>query len=272
MFSLLFFQKKEICFIGVVYSFVNKNQGNFNEIILVVVNKFFWYIFAKQKLCDMIASEMIKDGILALKTSDTGKTALSWMEDYKVSHLPIVNNEELLGLISELDIYNFNDFDEPLGNHKLSLDNAYVNEHQHIYDVLQLVYEKNLTLVPVLDDKNRYLGVITLQTLISSFARSLSVNNPGGIIVLEMSYNDYSLTEIANIVESNDAKILSTFIFTHPQSVKMDIYLKINRNEIDAIVKTFLRYDYFVKAIFSEDNDTGNLKERYESFIKYLNI
>jgi CBS domain-containing protein len=220
----------------------------------------------------MIASEMISDGILALKTSDTGKTALGWMEDYKVSHLPIVNNEELLGLISEMDIYNLNDFDEPLGNHKLSLSNPYVNEHQHIYDVLQLVYEEKLSLVPVLDDKNRYLGVITLQSLLSAFAQALSVNNPGGIIVLEMSYNDYSLTEIANIVESNDAKILSTFIITHPQSVKMDLYLKINRNEIDSILKTFTRYDYFIKAVFTENNESGNLKERYESFIKYLNV
>ncbi len=220
----------------------------------------------------MIASEMISDGILALKTSDTGKTALGWMEDYKVSHLPIVNNEELLGLISEMDIYNLNDFDEPLGNHKLSVSKPYVNEHQHIYDVLQLVYEEKLTLVPVLDDKGRYLGVITLQSLVSAFARSLSVNNPGAIIVLEMSYNDYSLTEIANIVESNDAKIISTFIFTRPESVKMDVYLKINHNEVDSIIKTFTRYNYFIKAVFTESNESENLKERYESFIKYLNV
>jgi CBS domain-containing protein len=220
----------------------------------------------------MIASGMISDGILALKTSDTGKTALGWMEDYKVSHLPIVNNEELLGLISEMDIYNLNDFDEPLGNHNLSLTKPYVNEHQHIYDVLQLVYEEKLTLVPVLDDKNRYIGVITLQSLLSAFAQALSVNNPGGIIVLEMSYKDYSLTEIANIVESNDAKIISTFIFTHPQSVKMDVYLKINRTEIDSIIKTFTRYDYFIKAVFTENSESENLKERYESFIKYLNV
>jgi len=220
----------------------------------------------------MIASGMISDGILALKTSDTGKTALGWMEDYKVSHLPIVNNEELLGLISEMDIYNLNDFDEPLGNHNLSLTKPYVNEHQHIYDVLQLVYEEKLTLVPVLDDKNRYIGVITLQSLLSAFAQALSVNNPGGIIVLEMSYKDYSLTEIANIVESNDAKIISTLIFTHPQSVKMDVYLKINRTEIDSIIKTFTRYDYFIKAVFTENSESENLKERYESFIKYLNV
>ncbi len=220
----------------------------------------------------MIASNLINDGILPLKTSDTGKTALSWMEDYKVSHLPIVNNEEFLGLISELDIYNLDNFDEPLGNHNLSLKNPYVNEHQNIYDVVQLVNDEKLTLVPVLDDKKRYLGVITLQSLLSAFARALSVDNPGGIIILEMSYNDYNLTEIANIVESNNAKILSTFLFMHPESVKMDVFLKINTNEINSIVKTFVRYDYFVKAISVENSDIDDLKKRYDMFLKYLNV
>ncbi len=220
----------------------------------------------------MIASSLINDGILPLKTSDTGKTALSWMEDYKLSHLPIVNNETFLGLISEMDIYNLNNFDEPLGNHKLSLKNPYVNEHQHIYDVLQLIDEENLTLVPVLDDKKKYLGVVTLKSLVSAFAHTLSVDNPGSIIVLEMSYNDYSLTEIANIVESNDAKILSIFLLSHPESVKMDVVVKLNRQEIDSIVKTFVRYNYFVKEIYTEDIDSEDLKERYDSFIKYLNV
>ena len=160
----------------------------------------------------MTAGNIVSDGILPLKTSDTGKTALSWMEDYKVSHLPIVNNEEFLGLVSEWDIYNNNSFDEPLGNHKLSLSNPYVNSKQPITDVLKLAREDNLTLIPVLDDDMRYTGSITLQSLVSAMASALSVSDPGGIIVLEMSYNDYSLTEISNIVESNDVKIL---LFQH---------------------------------------------------------
>ncbi|HDO06210.1 MAG TPA: CBS domain-containing protein, partial [Bacteroidetes bacterium] len=114
----------------------------------------------------MIAKHLITDGIMPLKTSDTGKTALSWMEEYKVSHLPIVNNQEFLGLISELDIYNLNNFDEPLGNHKLSLKHPYVFENQHIYDVLKLVNEQNLSLVPVLNGEGNYLGSINLQNLI----------------------------------------------------------------------------------------------------------
>lgn len=220
----------------------------------------------------MIAKHLITDGIMPLKTSDTGKTALSWMEEYKVSHLPIVNNQEFLGLISELDIYNLNNFDEPLGNHKLSLKHPYVFENQHIYDVLKLVNEQNLSLVPVLNGEGNYLGSINLQNLIKYFALSLSVDNPGGIVVLEMTYNDYSLTELAKIVEENDAKILSTFLLNHEDSTRLDVFLKINKVDISSILKTFERYNYFVKASFGEEDDNEDLRERYNSLMNYLNV
>jgi len=220
----------------------------------------------------MIAKHLITDGIMPLKTSDTGKTALSWMEEYKVSHLPIVNNQEFLGLISELDIYNLNSFDEPLGNHKLSLKHPYVFENQHIYDVLKLVNEQSLSLVPVLNGEGNYLGSINLQNLIKYFALSLSVDNPGGIIVLEMTYNDYSLTELAKIVEENDAKILSTFLLNHEDSTRLDVFLKINKVDISSILKTFERYNYFVKASYGEEDDNEDLRERYNSLMNYLNV
>ncbi len=220
----------------------------------------------------MIAKHLITDGIMPLKTSDTGKTALSWMEEYKVSHLPIVNNQEFLGLISELDIYNLNNFDEPLGNHKLSLKHPYVFENQHIYDVLKLVNEQNLSLVPVLNGEGNYLGSINLQNLIKHFALSLSVDNPGGIIVLEMTYNNYSLTELAKIVEENDAKILSTFLLNHEDSTRLDVFLKINKVDISSILKTFERYNYFVKESYGEEDDNEDLRERYNSLMNYLNV
>jgi acetoin utilization protein AcuB len=220
----------------------------------------------------MIAKHLITDGIMPLKTSDTGKTALSWMEEYKVSHLPIVNNQEFLGLISELDIYDLNNFDEPLGNHPLSLKNPYVFESQHIYDVLKLVNEQGLSLIPVLSEKGLYLGSISLQNLVKHFARALSVDNPGGIIVLEMTYNNYSLTELAKIVEENDAKILSTFLINHEDSTQLDVFLKLNTIELSSIIKTFERYDYFVKASYGEEDDLDDLRDRYNSLMNYLNV
>jgi len=220
----------------------------------------------------MIARNLISTWLLPLKTSDTGRDALSRMDEYKVSHLPIVNSENLLGLISEQDVIDFNNVDEALGNHKLSLSNPFANEHQYIFDVLKLASEFKLSVIPVVDEHEIFLGCITLQTLVSKLARTLSTDAPGGYVVLEMSENDYSLTEIANIVESNDAKILSTFLYTQSNTTLINVVLKLNIIEIGPILKTFDRYAYSIKASFGNDEDEDDLKERYDSFMNYLNI
>lgn len=100
----------------------------------------------------MLARSLISDLIVPLRTSDTGLQALNLMEEFKVSHLPIVNNNDLLGLVTETDIFETNTFEEPLGNHNLSLIKPYVYDYQHVYDVIRIVYEQKLTLIPVVDE------------------------------------------------------------------------------------------------------------------------
>ena len=118
----------------------------------------------------MIARDLISDSLIPLKTSDSGAHALSVMDEYRVSHLPIVNNTSFLGMISDTDIFNMNTVDDPLGNFALSLSGAYVKENQPIYDVIQTFANMKLTLIPVLDDKDSYLGVITLANLVHHLA------------------------------------------------------------------------------------------------------
>ncbi len=219
----------------------------------------------------MIAREIISDIVPALKTSDTGLKALSWMEIFRVSHLPIVNNKEFLGLISDTDIYDLNMADEPIGNHNLSLFSPYVTADQHIYEVIEVVSRLNLTLIPVLENKN-FLGLITLTDLIHSFAGLLSVNNPGAIVILELHHNDYSLSEISRIIESNDSRILSVYTRSPEESMKMEVIIKVNTNDISSIVKTFERFNYNIKASYMDNEVLDSLYDkRFESFMRYLN-
>ena len=220
----------------------------------------------------MIAKQLLTDEIMPLKTSDTGSEALGWMDDYRISHLPIVNNEEFLGLISDADIFLLNNFDEPLGNHDLSLSKSFVTEYQHIFEIIKLISEMKLSLVPVLDSKNRFLGSITQQRLIDAFAKMSAIDNPGGIIVLEMSNSDYSLSEISQIIESNNAKVLSLCVTSQIESTHLEVTIKVNTREIQSIIQTFVRYNYAIKASYSEFEDFDDLKDRYDSFMNYLNI
>ena len=220
----------------------------------------------------MIARNLISTWLLPLKTSDTGQDALNSMDEYKVSHLPIVNNENFLGLISEQDIIDFNNVNEALGNHQLTLKNPYITEHQYIFDALKLAHEFKLSIIPVVDAHEQFLGCITLQSLLSKLAETLSVDSPGAFVVLEMSENDYSLTEIANIVESNNSKILSTFLNTYNNSTLIEVVLKLNTIEIGPILQTFDRFGYSIKASFGSDENEEDLKERFDSLMNYLNI
>jgi len=221
----------------------------------------------------MLAKDLISDVVPSLRTSDSGQKALYWMDIFRISHLPIVNNEDFLGLISDKDVYDSNMAEEPIGNHNLSLFSPFVTENQHVYEVIELASRLNLTIVPVLDHNNHYKGAVTLNDLIHYFADFTALKEPGAIIVLDMNVLDYSLSQIAQIVESNDAKILSMYISSHSASTRMELTLKINRNDLTSIIQTFTRYNYTIHSTYMDHDDMDSLYEnRYEMFMKYLSI
>jgi acetoin utilization protein AcuB len=221
----------------------------------------------------MVAKDLISDIIPSLKTSDTGQTALNWMEIFRISHLPIVNNLDFLGLISDADIYDFNQPDEPIGNHKLTLFKPYVGIDQHLFEVIGLASKLKLSIVPVLDEKNHYRGVITTNDLIKYISGLSSMEQPGAIIVLEMLERDYSLSQIAQIIEGNNVKVLSMYITSPPDSTRLEVTLKINTGNLTSVIKTFERYNYDVKTWLNDDDSMDRFySERLDMLLKYLDI
>ncbi|MCJ7447515.1 MAG: CBS domain-containing protein [Bacteroidales bacterium] len=221
----------------------------------------------------MVAKDLISEIIPSLKTSDTGQTALNWMEIFRISHLPIVNNQDFLGLISDADIYDMNQPEEPIGNHELTILKPYVTTDQHLFEVIGLASRLKLSVVPVLDAKNHYKGIIKTSDLIRHIAGISSMDQPGGIIVLEMIDRDYSLSQIAQIVESNNIKVLSMYITSPSDSTKLEVTLKVNTTDLLAVIRTFERYNYNVKTWVTTDDSIDQFySERFDLLMKYLNI
>jgi CBS domain-containing protein len=221
----------------------------------------------------MVAKDLISEVIPSVKTSDLAQTALNWMEIFRISHLPIVNNLEFLGLISDADIYDMNQPNEPIGNHALTLLKPYVTTEQHIFEVLGLAAKLKLSVVPVLDTNMYYKGVITTNDLIRRIAEISSMDQPGAIVVLELIERDYSLSQIAQIVESNNIKVLSLYITSPPDSTKLEVTLKLNSNDLSSVLRTFERYNYEVKTwVASNDSIDQFYQERFDLLMKYLNI
>ncbi len=220
----------------------------------------------------MIARDLINDEIPPLKVTDTASKALDWMEEFRVSHLPVVKDKELMGIVSDVEILDLNNKKEQIGKLKIPLMKVFVTEDKHAFDALRLISHLKLTLLPVLDTRQNYIGSITANNLMHLIAAMPAVQEPGSIIVLEMSINDYSLSQIAQIVEGNNAKVLSCYVTAHVDSTKIEVTIKINKEDVSGILQTFARFKYTVKASFHHSEYTEDLKQRFDEFMHYINI
>ena len=221
----------------------------------------------------MIAKNLLSEVVPSLRSTDSGQKALNWMEIFRISHLPVVDGKELIGLISDKIIYDLNIIDKPVGDYAEHLLSPHVHINQHIYEVFSAISVLKLSAVPVLDLHHEYCGVITVFDLAQKFADLVAVREPGGVIVLELNSIDYSLSQIAQIVEGNDAKIMSFYINQEEDSKMMDVTLKINIVDLSSIIQTFVRYDYNIKAVYMDESIIQNLyDDRYDQLMKFMNI
>lgn len=220
----------------------------------------------------MLAGELISNVIQPLRTSDTVRKALERMNEFKLYHLPIVNEIQYLGLVSEEELMEARDMEIAIGALPVKLLNTFTFENAHIYEVIRLFSELQLSVAPVLDQQKNYLGIVSINNLLNFTANLYSVSEPGGIIVLSISNRNNSLAHMAQIVEADNAQILSSYINVFPDSTRLEVTLKINKTEISAIVAAFERYDYEVKAVFNNSSHDDDSMDRFDSFMNYLNV
>ncbi|WP_426325452.1 CBS domain-containing protein [Pedobacter sp. R-06] len=220
----------------------------------------------------MFAAEIISDAIPSLRTDDTVQKALDRMNDFKLKHLPVVNEVTLLGLVSEDDLLNIDNHDTLLSDSAVNILNVFVLSNVHTYDVIRLLSQLKLTAVPVLDQQKNYVGIISINNMVNAVAEQYAVNEPGGIIVLEISNRDNSLAHIAQIVEADNAQVLSSYVNSFEDSTRLEVTLKVNKTEITSLVASFERYDYLVKEVYNNTQIDDGSQERYDSFMNYLNV
>jgi len=197
------------------------------------------------------------------------------MEIFRVSHLPVVVGKEYFGVVSDKDIYDAENFDEKIEKYiSPTLLQPHVHVNQHIFEVVGVALGCGVSLVPVLEPDHSYRGSITRTDLAFKLTELFSSNEPGGIIVLELTEISYSLSQISQIIEGNDARILSLYIHKPSLSSKeLDVTIKVNVVDLSGIIQTFARYDYLIKATYMDQSQIKNLfDDRYDQFMRYINI
>ena len=186
------------------------------------------------------------------------------------SHLIIEKDGAFLGCLSETDAHCF-ESGKTVSEHQYALEPFCVRKETHWLDILEAFALHNSNIMPVLDDKEKYLGYYELNDIMHCFNDTPFLSEAGGIIVVEKGTKDYSFSEISQIVETNDAKIYGTFI-SKSDSNTVQITLKIGHQGMNSIVQTFRRYGYTVVSNHEEDKFMEDLKERSDYLDKYLNI
>ncbi len=220
----------------------------------------------------MFAARLISDNVPPLKPTDSCGRALTWMDELRVNALPVLKGREFLGLIYKSDVKNPSVSMQTIESAGIRYHRVFVFENQHVYDLTKLASQHKLDLVPVLNNEQEYLGLVTVNDLVSYFAESKSVYTPGGIIILDMALSDYSMTHIAQVVESDGAHILSASVSATPDPARIELTLKIDKVDLSRILASFFRLDYHVIASYHQSEHSEDLKNRYESLMNYLNI
>jgi len=186
------------------------------------------------------------------------------------SHIPVTKDGVFEGSISENDIHCYN-AEKTLEAYQYSLESFHVKQHTNWLDILEAFALNNSTIMPVLSENYTYLGYYELSDIMNLFNDTPFLGESGGIIVVEKSTLDYSFSEICQIVESNDAKILGVFV-SKMENETTQITIKVGHTGINAIVQTFRRYNYNIVSNHQEDRFIEDLKKRSKYLEKYLKM
>ncbi len=222
----------------------------------------------------LIAKNLISESIPIVTPDEIGSKVLALMEIFRISHLPVVVDKLFVGVISDKAIYDAENFEDKID--KIISPTAlqpYVYFNQHIFEVASMALNFGVSIVPVLSLDNTYLGSITRDDLALKLSELFSSSEPGGIIVLELLESDYSLSQISQIVEGNDARILSLYVSKQlGASKKMEVTLKVSAVDLSAIIQTFTRYDYQIKATYLDQSENKSFfDDRYDLLMRYIN-
>jgi acetoin utilization protein AcuB len=221
----------------------------------------------------MIAERYTAPNLPTVRLSDPADRVLKWMEELYLPHLPVVEDRQLHGILAADAILNADDPEVQVRELQLiRADGHFIFTEQHLYDAIAIMAFTGHSIVPVLDAEGLYTGAIGREEVVQAIADMSGVKEPGGIIVLDVAPANYHLREIASIVESADARVLSLYTAPLTETGQLLITLKLNISELSAVQASFERYGYKVAFAFFDQKQLDDTRDRYDALMNYLSI
>lgn len=221
----------------------------------------------------MRAKELINYLIPPLKPTDTVDKALMWMEEFRLSELPVAQDEKFLGIVSEEMLISMPSDEVAVEQLQLVGQDTVIGETRHFYEVLRLAYSASRKIVAVVDEMERYKGTIAVEDVVEAFAKTSTIQQPGAILVIATNFRDYYLSEISRIVESVDAKIISSYIVPQTDDPsQLELTIKINKEETTHVISILNANGYNVLESYSESQASILEKDRIDQLLNFLKI
>lgn len=219
----------------------------------------------------MLVKDFITKELPVLKSFDTGEYALALMDDFKLKHLPLLEDGVYRSLVSEKDLLTMSDLSSAIGQPVLFAPS--VLEHTHIHEALALITRYQLSLLPVVTADGEYRGVITRDKLIDILSELCGAEISGSVFVLEVMPQDYSLTDIARLIESNNAHVLNLLSYMDKETGRLHLIIKIDLEDASPVIRSFERFNYTVLYYFMEKGMVDDmLQQRMEELLRYMSI
>jgi len=219
----------------------------------------------------MLAKDFITKDIPVLKSFDTVEYALALMDDFKLKQLPLLNDTVYRCLVSEKDLLAMPDPSGQIGEPVMFA--PAIPENGHLHAALAVMSRYGLCVLPVVTNGGVYLGAITREKLIDALSELCGANTEGSVIVLEMLPQDYVLSDIARLVESNNAHVINLLTCTDKDTGRLLITLKIDLEDASPVIRSFERFDYNIVYHFMEQGMVDDiLQHRVDELMYYINM
>ena len=209
--------------------------------------------------------------IIPLKIDDSFDFSLKLMEEGKISYFPVLDGNIYCGLISDLSLYELENLEEKISDKKDLLKDIFIYNTQTIFEASNVILDNNLDILPVVDVNKRYLGVLTIATILKVYTMYTAANEQGDVLQLTINYNDLYISEISKIIEGEDAKIINLFVIPIKETTQLRVIIKLNKMGLCRVVKSLERYGYNVEY-FTKIPIEDEMNKNYELLMKYLSI
>lgn len=220
----------------------------------------------------MVIRNLISPSLIPLKPADTVEYALGLLLEMRVRHLPVVDGTgKLIGLVSEDQLLDAGSPDMRVEN-LLTARSVTASPDLHVFEAAKTIVAHGLTALPVVDESDRYVGVVRRHEIFDQLARMLSTQEAGAILALEVEPKNYSLSKLVYAIEQNEVKVLSVATESPGEGGPIRVTLKLDAQDTARVRHVLEHHGYHVVAAFSDTDDEDDLQDRIEEFMRYLEV